>query len=219
MSTSPGCLLTRSDSPVSSDSSTSMRPSPSIGPSTTTWSPGCSTQDVANDDERRVELQHVPAAHHVCLGPHEDRDAVHHALGAHLLDKADDRVDGDHEDHREGVQRLAEHEQEDAEEVEEVVDEVEDVVAHDAPVGASGADLDVVALAGGPAAAGLLVAEAGEGGRDTVFDGAHARTVSAPLRAVQRRDSRRLCPWSARLSERSVRAARGDWSRAASVLD
>ena len=40
MSASPGCLVTRSDSPVSSDSSTSMRPA-TMGPSTTTWSPGC----------------------------------------------------------------------------------------------------------------------------------------------------------------------------------
>ena len=42
MSSSPGCLVTRSDSPVSRLSSTSMRPSPTMGPSTTTWSPGSS---------------------------------------------------------------------------------------------------------------------------------------------------------------------------------
>jgi hypothetical protein len=38
-SRSPAVLTTGSDSPVSSDSSTSSRPGPTTGPSTTTWSP------------------------------------------------------------------------------------------------------------------------------------------------------------------------------------
>ena len=152
MSSSPGCLVTRSDSPVSSDSSTSMRPSPTIGPSTTTWSPGSSRSTSPSTTSDGSISCDPPVAQHVRLGPQQDRHLVHHALGADLLEQADDGVGADHEHHGERVERLAQDQEQDAEEVEEVVDEVEDVVADDAPVGAAGADLDVVALAGRAAA-------------------------------------------------------------------
>ena len=126
---------------------------------------GVEVEDVAEHHLGRVEVLHPALAHHARLGAHEDGDAVHHALGADLLDEADDGVGEDDEDDDESVERLAEGQQHGAQHVEQVVDEVEDVVAHDAPVGAARADLHVVALAGGPAAAGLLLAEAGERGR------------------------------------------------------
>jgi len=140
---------------------------------------GVQVEDVAEHHLGRVEVLHPALPHHARLGPHEDGDAVHHALGADLLDEADDRVGEDDEDDDEGVEGLAEGKQHDAQHVEQVVDEVEDVVAHDAPVGAPRADLDVVALAGGAAPAGLLLAEAGERGRRVGALGvAHVRTVS-----------------------------------------
>ena len=186
MRSSPGCLVTRSDSPVSSDSSTSMRPSPAIGPSTTTWSPGSSLQYVAEHHLRRVDLHDLPVAQHVRLGPQEDRHLVHHALGADLLEQADDRVGADHEHDRERVERLAQDQEQDPEEVEEVVDEVEDVVADDPAVAAAGADLDVVTLACRAPAVGLGRGQALEPGGDVVGGGGHrAETVSAPPSAVQ----------------------------------
>ena len=162
MRSSPGCLVTRSDSPVSSDSSTSMRPSPTIGPSTTTWSPGSSRSTSPSTTSDGSISATSPVAQHVRLGPQQDRHLVHHALGADLLEQADDGVGADHEHDGERVERLAQDQEQDPEEVEEVVDEVEDVVADDAPVGAAGADLDVVALAGGAPPLGLSGAEAGD---------------------------------------------------------
>ena len=141
-------------------------------------------QDVAEHDLRRVELHELPVAQHVRLGAQQDRHLVHHALGADLLEQADDGVGGDDEDDGERVQRLAQDQEQDAEEVEEVVDEVEDVVADDPPVGAAGADLDVVALARGAPPVGLSGAEAGER-RRVCLQCAHQgdRTRSAARRA------------------------------------
>ena len=119
-------------------------------------------EDVAEHHLRRVQLHQLPVAQHVGLGAQQDRHLVHHALGADLLEQADHGVGGDHEHHRERVQRLAQDQEQDAEEVEEVVDEVEDVVADDAAVGAAGLDLDVVALARGAPPVGLSRAEAGQ---------------------------------------------------------
>ena len=118
-------------------------------------------EEVAEHDLGWVEVAQFAVAQHRRLGPHEDGDAVHHALGADLLDEADHRVGGDHGDDDEGVERLPQDEQQDAHDVEEVVDEVEDVVADDAPVGAPGVDLRVVALAGGAPPRRLLGGETG----------------------------------------------------------
>ena len=136
---------------------------------------GLEPQHVTQHHQRRVDLLDRPVAQHVRLGPQQDRHLVHHALGADLLEQADDGVGGDHEHHGERIERLAQDQQQDAEEVEEVVDEVEDVVADDATVGAAGPDLDVVALAGRAAAVGLGGGEAGEPGGDVVGGGGHRR--------------------------------------------
>ena len=138
-----------------------------------------------------------------------------------------DRVGEDHEDDDERVERLAQREQDDAEHVEEVVDEVEDVVADDAAVGAAGADLDVVALTGGATAAGLVSVRPVTGSFwvlssvkvAPVFGVAMSGlTLSAPGRAVQRRDRRRAVgPWQRRRFDEALPAALL-WSKSIGIV-
>ena len=219
MSSSPGCLVTRSDSPVSSDSSTSMRPSPTIGPSTTTWSPGSSRSTSPSTTSDGSISWTAPVAQHVRLGPQQDRHLVHHALGADLLEQADDGVGADHEHHGERVERLAQDQEQDAEEVEEVVDEVEDVVADDATVGAAGADLDVVALAGrAPASASAVLRPCGAVVSVVLSHGRPYQNGGGAAAASRAVAGGRVLPSPGRRDVRSVDRAMGTAMRDGAVL-
>ena len=107
----------------------------------------------------------------------EEGDAVELALGAQLLDRADDGVDQTEADAGEGVVDFAEHDQRGADGEQDVVEEGEEVGAGDGEVGAAGGGPVVVALAARPPRARLRLGEAtvvgaGHGG-GLLLDGGH----------------------------------------------
>ncbi len=117
-------------------------------PSTTTWSPECSTSRSPSTSSPGSTSRSLPSRITVAFGLGEDGDAVQEDLGADLLGQADERVEDDDPDGDEGVQIAAEDDQQDAEGKEDVVDEVEDVLAQDLAIGAARLVDDDVALTG-----------------------------------------------------------------------
>ncbi len=121
---------------------------------------GVQHQDVTQNELGRVDGLFLAVADHRRFGPGQQRDLVQHALGAHFLDDADERVDEDDPDRHEGVGIAAQQSQSDAEAEQDVVDEGENVLADDLEVGAAGLELNVISLAARSARQDLFLGEA-----------------------------------------------------------
>ena len=173
MRSSPGCLVTRSDSPVSSDSSTSMRPWPTIEPSTTTWSPGSSRSTSPSTTSAGSISWTAPSRSTSALGRSRIAILSMTRLARISWNRLMTVLAAITNTTANASSGLPEDQEQDAEEVEEVVDEVEDVVADDATVGAAGPHLHVVALSGRAAAVGLGRGQTQESGGEIVGGARH----------------------------------------------
>ena len=142
---SSGCLVDGSASPVSSDSSTSSPSTSRTTPSDGIWSPVRSSRRSSSTTRRRRRSRwSAPSRTARRDGCAEHRELVELALGPHLLDDADQRVGDEDEAERGRPGRRPEHQDHHEHRAEDRVEAGEDVGPHDLGERAAGALAGVV---------------------------------------------------------------------------
>ncbi len=143
---SPLCFSIRSDSPVKALSSTSSLPSSTSVPSTGTWSPALTTNKSPSTSSDGIDLLVLAVAADGHLGARRRAMLSSLRLASTSWTTPDDGVENHEHDGGDGAAEVADQDHADADGIEHEVDRAEHIGLDDIAVGATGGELDVIAL-------------------------------------------------------------------------